>query len=242
MRLTLRHFYDFGRKADLIGNDLHNPHSWEKLRQETETPDIFSIPKNANRWREKCLNDSLLNARAEKIISFLDPSINKIYSFGVGTACLEYLLKTKKPQIFLQCSDFTVMAVGHLKSIFKEADEVLPFDMLKDSWMNAGAECLYLFHRIDTEFTDKEWQLILKRMQTAEIQNILFIPSQILTVPKIIYYQFKRLYYKLFNKKVTLAGYIRTEDQLRFILSCFYQIEKVEKIGDLKGYLLKLKN
>jgi len=242
MRLTLRHYYDFGDKAETIGKNLNNAPAWEALRLGKGSPDIFSIPPDAMKWRDKCLNDTLLIKRAEDILALLDPGIKKIFSYGVGVGCLEYLLKKKNPQIILRCSDFTPQAIRYLQDIFKEADEIALFDILKGNWVSAGTDCVHLFHRVDTEFDDGEWQWIFQRMHAGGVQNVLFVPSQVLTFSQIFYHLSKNLFYGISRKKITAAGYLRTSGQLQFLFRRFYSLQKTVKIGDLVGYLLRLKN
>ncbi len=241
MRVTISHFFHFGDKAHLVGGSLRNPGVWDKLRTEGNRSDTFSIPDDVGCWQEKNLGNALLNQRVKSILPLLVPPLKRIHSYGVGAGGLEYLIKKEKPQLFLQCSDITPQAVQRLRKVFNEADDIILFDMLKDVWVDPQEKTLHLLHRVDTEFDDQEWQLIFERMYQQKVQSILFIPSQILTPFKIVRQQFKNFYLKLFFRGATFAGYLRNDEQWRFLFSRFYRTVEIVKIGDLTGYLLKLK-
>jgi len=78
-------------------------------------------------------------------------------------------------------------------------------------------------------------------MKAASIENILFIPSQILTIGGIAYKKVKHLFYKLLNGEVTFTGYLRTEEAFRELFISFYDVEQVVPIGELKGWLLNIR-
>ena len=52
MKLTIKHYYYFNKKANDVGNNLLQSSSWDILRLDSEnTP--FSIPEDRNEWIKK---------------------------------------------------------------------------------------------------------------------------------------------------------------------------------------------
>lgn len=42
LRVTIRHYYDFGMDRAIVGDDLVRPDAWDRLR--TQTSGVFAIP------------------------------------------------------------------------------------------------------------------------------------------------------------------------------------------------------
>ena len=239
MKLTIKHFYDFQDVADNVGTSL-DPNSWDMLRLSNPAQDDrFAIPDSISSWREKILTTSIWHERAKVILNLMQQRFYRLYSYGVGIGGVEFLIKKEAPQVFLECSDYAPKTVERLREVFKEADKISQFDMLKDEWVNEGSICLYLFHRIDTEFNDREWHIIFERAAKAGIQHILFVPSEFLTFRRFIRQKIKLFLYTLLRKKITFSGYLRTREQFKTFFQEHYEIESIYRIGDLKGFLLK---
>lgn len=127
MRLTIKHFYDFHNAVDREG-DL-NPSSWDALRLDNSASDnVFAIPASAGIWRDRILANATLHKRVEAILDLIAGRFSQLYSYGIGTAGLEFLIKKMAPHIFLECSDYAPKTVERLKGFFKEADKIVQFD------------------------------------------------------------------------------------------------------------------
>jgi len=238
----MKHYCYFGKDLREIGQYFHQSEFWDILRTNQHSlSGNFYLPRDRTVWQEKSLNDKILNWRAEAIVELLKTEYHRIYSYGVGCAFLEYLLKKKNPSFSLRCFDFTPRSVEHLKELFIEADAVAFFNMLKDQWSHLGDDGICLLYRIDTEFDDQEWFGIFKNMGKAGVENILFIPAQFLTLKKIILQKMKQVIFPFLGKKLTFCGYNRTQEKFISLFEDFYKIEKVAAIGDLRGFLLKTK-
>ena len=242
MRLTIKHYFDFQEQSTQIGKRLDNSLSWDILRVESGAGSEFFIPADRLSWEKKCLQNEKLKTHAEDIVRIIQhQKFQRVNSFGVGDAFLEYWIKRKLPGIFLQCSDYTPKAIDRLKTIFTGADEIISFDMLKDPWSNDGFSCLYLFYRIDTAFDDQQWKDIFANLSKHQIKNILFVPGEFLTIQRFLRQKIKLLLYTMLLKKNTFAGYLRNKEQMETLFSENYEIRKTARIGDITGYLLMLK-
>jgi hypothetical protein len=238
----MKHYYYFGKKADALGESLIRPDSWDALRTaDSGSQDDFLMPETRMAWEEKSLGNVVLNGRADALTDFLRPRYRRVYSYGVGCAFLEYLLKKRDPMLFVRCSDFTPRTIERLKKVFIEADEIVLFDMLSGTWDNGGSNCIHMFHRVDTEFDDRQWRDIFKRMSRAGIEHVLFIPSEYLTVKRIVVQKIKYFLYSWTGRKMTFSGFLRTKERFVSLVSEFYDIVQVVKVGDLTGLLLKLR-
>lgn len=241
MRLTIKHYYYFGANSEVIGERLVNRNSWDQLRVHGDDPQCaFVLPKDHALWEERCQRDNLLQKRAEAIGRILGSGFDRIHSYGVGCAYLEFLIKKNNPAISIRCSDYTPQAIERLKILFPEA-EVICFNMLEDSWQNFNSRCLHLFHRVDPELSNKEWLSVFEKMSRAGVQHVLFVPSEFLTLKRIIIQKIKYVIFRLLGRKMTWAGYLRNYDQFKALIEPFYTIKDIKNIGDLKGFLLELK-
>jgi hypothetical protein len=244
MKITNKHYYCFGEMAKQIGNSLISAKSWDAIRTENNDEDSpFSIPKERDLWIKKCKKNEIIEKRSEAVSSFLrKQNFKKINSFGVGVGILECNLKRKNPNIVLNCYDYTPATIKRLKEIFVEADGVEVFDILNDKWFNDGKEALFLLHRIDTDFNDKQWKLIFAKMNLAGIEDILFIPCDVSTIKSLIREKISYFYQKFIKKSdMSFVGYLRTRDQFITLFNKYYKLEEELKINDLSGFYLKLK-
>ena len=241
MKITLKHYYDFGRRLNKDLDFSRKQEFWDALRIRDDEENIFSIPNDSFLWEQKCLNNKILDIQSDAIIQMLGSKYRRINSYGVGCAGLEYLIKRKNPQLFLWCSDFAPQAIERLKRNFKEADAIVPFNMLEGQWVHPDSGCAHLFYRVDTEFDDRQWEAIFRKMSQAGLDDILFIPSEILTIKGLFREQVKYFLVKFARHPLTFVGYRRTEEQLKALFYEYYQVEYVRPVGSLKGFFLKRK-
>ena len=238
--MTLKYYHYFDDKEDELGDNLNRPESWDVLRVRGERVNSpFYISEDRNAWIKRCLEDKVLGARAKRIAEFLKPDFQQIYSFGVGNACLEFLIKKANPSFHVHCSDFAPEGIDRLQKVFTEADEIGRFDMTQEDWKDIGPEGICLLHRVDTVFDDSQWRTVFRNMEKAKIKHILFIPSEILSLKRIVYQQIKYAIFKIRRHKMIFSGFVRTEKRFLTLLSEFYDIAQIIPIHDLKGFLLK---
>lgn len=242
MKLTIKNYYDFGVLNDRLREHLaDSPEAWDILRAEGNRVPGFEALDDIELWKKRNSNNPALNEHVDVISALLkEGDYKEINSYGVGCASLEYLLKKKNPSVILRCSDFADGTVNSLKSFFKEADEIRKYDMLADPWKNDGRQCLYLFYRIDTVFDDDQWRSIFRNMHAEKIVHILFVPCEILSFKRYLQETARFLMYKLFHRKITFTGYLRTESRFHNLFEPYYRMTRSIRIGTLKGFLLTI--
>jgi hypothetical protein len=160
MRITIRHYFDFGDDGSVVGDDLVNPKAWDALR--TRTHGAFALPDSREEWERMADARDDIRLRAAEIARWLsDHGISSIASYGAGVGTLELWLHRLYPDLRQTLTDYAPNAVERLAQLFPQA-EVIRHDLLTEGPLNAN---LHLFHRIDTEFTNQQWQSILDRFR-----------------------------------------------------------------------------
>ena len=91
MRITLRHYYNFARDRNVVGNDTTNPGSWDALRVSTSGPSYMVQTREALALAAS--RQAGIAARARAIDSVLRGSC-RVASYGVGGALLEWWLRS----------------------------------------------------------------------------------------------------------------------------------------------------
>jgi hypothetical protein len=248
---TMRHYQIFGETASKMkNNELASVESWNVLRREHPH---FSVPTSREEWLyvseanvKKDGQDSLFVERAKDAIKLLRrENVKKIFSVGVGGAGLEYQIKKNMPEVNLVCSEYSMDNVELLKKVFIESDNVVKFDVLKDSWLEVKEKYLKnngicLIYRIDASFSDDEWFKIFKDIHSAGIEKILLIPTGMLTILSIFNRKWREIKWFFKRTPVLFSGHIRTKKQFEKFWKGFYNHEDLF-LGGFKGFLLKIK-
>jgi hypothetical protein len=200
LRLTLRHYYDFGSDRAVVGADLVTPEAWDGLR--TRTSSAFSIPSTRAEFVRAAERNHDLDARAREIDAWFDKrGSNVVASYGVGGAALEWWLATLRPDRKLLVTEYGEATVERLAEVFPEA-EVRYHDLRQDAPLPAD---VHLFHRIETELGDDEWRDVFGRFERA---HILFVAAGFLDLRALL--SELRNWPVLKGRRVTSAGFIRT--------------------------------
>jgi hypothetical protein len=164
MRLTVRHHYDFGADRATVGDDLGRPEAWDALR--TRTSGAFALAETREEWERTADAHRELEARARRLDAvFARRDAQKVASYGVGGATLECWLKRVAPGRDLVVTDYAPATIERLRPIFPEAECVV-HDLAADPPVEAD---LHLFHRIDTEFDNRRWQVVFDRFADRSI-------------------------------------------------------------------------
>lgn len=162
--ITIVHRYDFGADAALVGHDLARPEAWDALRTRTTGP--FALPATEASLRATAHDDAALVARAATINSWLDAQgIVSVASYGVGVGRLEVLLHEANPGRELILTEYAPENVERLRELLPGAD-VRRHDLLVEPPVDAG---LHLMHRIDTEFSNADWRVVLESFARERI-------------------------------------------------------------------------
>lgn len=210
MRLTLaHHFAPEWNVPPGVGDRLDSAGAWDALRSAASAP-TFTVPERREHWLAVCESNVSLASKAELILRFADAvRASTITSYGVGTACLEYEIHKARPDLSLKLSDYTPLTVARLREVFREADSIDVIDLLNDD-LSSSRDSLVLLHRIDTEFTGSQWHTIFERLADAGVQHILFAPAQLLTPKSAIKELLRRVVYRVVDRPLVSAGWIRT--------------------------------
>jgi len=213
MKLIVKHYYCFGKKAENVGRNLLISSSWDTIRLDEDESTPFSIPSNRNKWIEKCKNHTIMVERGKAIANFLKikrKNFKKVISFGFGAGFMEYNLKANYPEIQISCSDFAPKA-------------------------------LYILHRLDADFNNKQWDKIFCKMNQTGIENILFVPCDISKIGFLLKSKLGYFSQVLQGNKMSFAGYLRNRNQLVALFDNYYKLQEEFPIHDLTGFLLKIK-
>src|SRR5207249_8373397 len=114
----------------------------------------------------------------------------------------ELNLARLRPDLELVCTDFAPRTLERLCRLFPEAD-VRRHDLLCDPPLEAD---LHLFHRIDSELSNRQWRSVLPRFR----EPILLVATELLEMHSLLRERRLRS-----SSTATAAGYIRTEAGLR---------------------------
>jgi hypothetical protein len=219
--LTIRHRFEFGAERDRVGSDLINPESWDAIR---ETVGPFGLPATRADW-ERSVSEGDFAERAVAIAEVADQvGARTIASYGVGAAFVELALTQLRPELDLVCTDYAPRTIERLSTLFPEAD-VRRHDLLRDEPLDAD---LHLFHRIDSELSNREWRTVLPRFR----QPVLLVATQLLELGQLRLQLAQRS-----SPTATDAGYIRTEAALRSLWRRSHRDRKVQ-IGSHAGFVL----
>lgn len=193
------HYFDFGEDRRLVGDDLVRPEAWDALRTQTTGP--FALPATREAWEASADERDDIRVRAEKLDAWLrDREVTTLASYGVGGATLELWLRRLEPSRQLVLMDYTPATVERLRGYFEGADVRL-YNLLEDE---PPAAHLHLFHRIDTEFDNRQWRAILRRFAD---RHILVVATEVAGMRRVLA-ELRRL--PANRRRATRAGLLRT--------------------------------
>jgi hypothetical protein len=198
MRLTIRHVYDFGEDRTLVGDDLVRPEAWDALRTRTDGP--FAMARTTAEAERVALEHPELVGRADALAQWLHRErIGRVVSYGVGGGTMELLLSHHEHVPELVLTDYGPETVDGLRSLFPDT-EVVRHDLLADPPLEGD---LQLFHRIDTEFSNRQLRGLLERFAP---ERVLIVGSGTITVREGIH----EVAYRFRNRNVSKAGWRRS--------------------------------
>jgi hypothetical protein len=227
LRLTLRHYYDFGTDKSVVGTDLATPEAWDGLR--TRTSGAFSIPASRAEFTRVAGGHHDVAARAREIDAWLEKrGAATVASYGAGGAVLEWWLATLRPDRKLTVTDYGEATVERLAEVFPEA-EVRYHDLRQDTPVPAD---VHLFHRIETELGDDEWRDVFRRFEHA---HILFVAAGFLDLRGLLSELRNRPLLK--GRRATKAGFIRTRAAVEALWSPTHSAEPL-RVHDLDAWAL----
>jgi hypothetical protein len=236
--LTVSHWYGFDRRLDLDGGSLQSPASWDALRASDPTGS-FGFGASRQQWVAKAQSNPLLTAQADQIVTLLRGwSAPRLVSVGVGTALLEYLIKSAMPEVILRCGDYAASSVEVLRTLFTDCQSIDVMDLRDPTWVADPAEVV-LLNRVDMEIRDHEWAGTFSRLASMKVQHIILIPCGLLT-PLAVVREIRSVLAALRRRRrLARAGYLRTQRRLLDLFSPGYKRLAVAGTADLPIWALR---
>jgi hypothetical protein len=203
VRLTVRHYFDFGDARALVGDDLIRPDAWDALRTDTAGP--FAAPQTRAQAEAVVAEHPEISSRAEALDAwFTSEGVGSLASYGVGGATLETSLRVLAPQRRLVLGEYAPRTVERLQTLFPEPDvEIHLHDLLADAPLDAD---VHLLHRVDTELRSSQWQEVLRRFADA---RVVFVAAGMVDLRGALTEIRKGL-----RRGATKAGWVRTRPAL----------------------------
>jgi hypothetical protein len=178
MRITVPHYFDFGDDRRLVGDDLVRPQAWDALRTKTAGP--FALPAAKPDWERIADERPEIRQRAAEIETWLAAQeARSVASYGVGGAILELWLNRLDPSLGLAVTDYAPATVERLSRLFPEAHPQV-HDLLADPPLTAD---VHLFHRIDTEFTNRQWRTVFNHFAS---RFVLVVATEVIDLRRAI--------------------------------------------------------
>lgn len=238
MRWAIKHYAQLDHQMAGNGRSLLRAQSWDALRVEGPHDEQYSIPPDRSAWIERCAQDQAIVERAAAIVDLIRIlDVRRVFSAGVGRACLEYHIKRIDPHVHMACSDYAPRSVEAVRHNFVECDSVCQFDIRTDYWPKDVD--LYLLHRIDTELDDAEWHAAFEAIRRGGARYVLFVPAHTLSVAIWLRETAKRLLYLARDPRFTFAGYLRTVDSINALWSETHSVKQHLPLAGLRGFLLE---
>jgi hypothetical protein len=226
VRITMRHYFDFGSERALVGDDLVRPEAWDALRVRSGGPFAMAesrvaLDRAADERTELAERARMIDVQLERL------GVKTLASYGAGVGLLEVWLERLRPERKLLLTDYAPETVERLRALFPEAD-VCMHDLLGDVPLRADA---HLLHRVDTELTDDEWRNLLARF--AE-ERVVVVAGEIATFPRLAAEVLRRVR----RRGLSRAGWLRTRDAFEALWETNHFADAVD-FHDLHGWVLE---
>jgi hypothetical protein len=198
VRLTVRHVYDFGADRALVGDDLVRPDAWDALRTRTDGP--FAMATSAEQAEHDALAHPGLRGRADALADWLSQErVQRLVSYGVGAGAVEVLVRRRGVVDDLVVTEYAPETVARLRQVLPGV-EVVHHDLLSDPPLEGD---VHLFHRIDTEFDNRQLRGVLDRFAG---RRVLVIVTSTVNVREAM----REVVYRVRNRNVSRAGWSRS--------------------------------
>jgi hypothetical protein len=221
------HYYDFGAEREHVGRDLLRPEAWDALRVKTDGP--FSVPRTREAFEAAAAERPEVKERAAAVVAVArERGARRLASYGAGTALIELLIHHAAPELELVVTDYTPDAVERVAELFPEA-ELRRHDLLAEAPVDAD---LHLFHRVDTEFSNRQWKTVLKRFRAAPV---LVAAAEVADLDRFVAEIRARLYSR---RNASRAGWLRNRAALDALWRTEHDTKHLE-VGDLDGWMLE---
>ena len=213
--MRLRHYSIFNELEESKIN-------WDYLRENSKEP-LYYMPNNIKDYKSIASyhnNKFIIDHTLEYINKH---NLDKILSLGSGRAILEYQLKIKS-NIHTTVSDIT-NSINTIKDL-KIFDKVMIIDIRKTIEIEIKSNTLVLLSRVDTELEDFELENLFQELHKKNVNHILLIPAQLLTLKSIIIQLYIYIKSILLNKKLVNCGYSRSKSRFKKLMQKYFYVDK----------------
>jgi hypothetical protein len=225
MRVTMVHRFDFGPERGLVGDDLVRPEAWDALRTRTDGP--FALPATPEGLERAADERPEIGERMRVVAEWLDgQGAGSVASYGAGVALPEVWLRRLRPGLELTLTDYAPATVERLRELLSGI-EVVRHDLLAEGPLEAD---VHLFHRIDTEFTNRQWRGILRRFAR---ERVLVVATEVIDLRRVA----AELRAWPRKRHATRAGWMRTRDAFEALWRPTHVAQHLD-LGDLEGWAL----
>jgi hypothetical protein len=225
VRLTVRHRYDFGVDRELVGDDLVRPEAWDRLRTQTHGP--FAMATTRDGLEAQADEREEIGERMRVVSAWLDANgVQSLASYGAGGGIAELWLLRHAPARRLVATDYGEVTIERLRTVLPEL-EVVRHDLLADGPLDAD---VHLFHRIDTEFSNRQFRAVLNRFASA---RLLIVATQITSVQGAIDEMRKAM-----RPNTSRAGWARTRGAFEALWTRTHTATPL-RFNDLEGWGLE---
>lgn len=232
--MAFKHYYSFDDEImkKLNGKKL-NKENWDIIRNDEDSA-CFSSKKTREQFVAETEANKTYQIISENILKMISEDhleTRKIVSLGAGNGNLEYLLKKGNVNLRLEVTDYAPESITSVREYLTEADKVFVFDMFSDSYSELGANVLILMSRVSTEFAKNDWIKVFSKMQKEGIKEVLFIPTECLTLNGIVAEVRNHLIHFVKGKKSIFCGWMYTENEFKRIFKkSGYFVKEVRSI------------
>lgn len=227
--LTIPHLVDFGTDAATVGTRLDGSAglaAWDALRFAGNSP--FALAPDVAEWDAAADERPDIGARMERLAAHLRADgTRRLASYGVGGAVAKRWLMRLMPELQLTMTDAGARTVAGLHALVGDAARVEQHDLLGDGPLPAD---VHLFHRLDTEFTARQWRRIMRAFRG---ETIVLVATDVLDAARVR----QELRAMRHRRGWTRAGWIRTEGAFRGLWRQTHDAEALD-LGDLRAWVL----
>jgi hypothetical protein len=171
-----------------------------------------------------------LAARARAIDAWLEEQgAQTVASYGVGGAQLEWWLHRLRPQRKLVVTDYAEATLERLGRVFPDVP-ALSHDLRRDEPLSAD---VHLFHRIDTELDDHDWEEVFMRFRSA---TVFVVATAVLDLRRFLFELGHRPLLK--RRHASSAGFIRTRGAFEALWQRTHYAEPL-RMHDLHAWALR---
>lgn len=235
--ITVTHWYPFTPELSFPAGALASPDAWDRLRG--QDPD-FGFGGSRDEWIRRARSFPALERQAARIVALLrEWGATRMVSVGVGTAVLEYHIQTQFPELALRCGDFAPASLEVLRRCFTECRSIELMDLRNPRWVQDPEREIVLLNRVDTELTDRQWRDVFADLHRQGVRRVVFIPCGLLT-PRALARELQTIVVSaLRRRRLTKAGYFRTQGRMRELFDGGYSRTGVYHTGELPIWVLE---